>query len=312
MLDDLKVPPFNTTLMGVVRGVADYFGYEHSDAMLYGGTSHAFVINIHEVLCPSGPYCWNPTRFGAGLRNLGIRRSDLGFFHGGSPAAERQAIEATLKEHLDAGTPCALLNMENQLLTGYDDTGFLTTQPWKPHVDFPPAHLTWGTWAELGEEIHLSFFAFERMPPADSRTVVAESFATAVDMARHPEGHTDEPYGIGPRAYEKWIAAVEAGHGSAHGNWWNGTVWAECRAQAGDYLREIGQTWPAVAETSGRLAAEFGTIASHLRCASDKELGDGEKIEVLRQAEAAEAATVGQLEDLAGQLRQQSADAARG
>ena len=41
---DLRVPPFNTTLMGVVRGVVDFFGCPHSAAMLYGGTSHAFLL----------------------------------------------------------------------------------------------------------------------------------------------------------------------------------------------------------------------------------------------------------------------------
>ena len=48
---------------------------------------------------------------------------------------------------MDEDSPCSLLNMENQLITGYDDTGFDTAQPWCPHnKDFPPRRLSSGTW----------------------------------------------------------------------------------------------------------------------------------------------------------------------
>ena len=72
MLDNLRQPPLNTTQMGVLRGLADYFGLDVSTATLFGGTGHAFVINIHEAMCPSGPYLWHPGRFNQLVRNIGI------------------------------------------------------------------------------------------------------------------------------------------------------------------------------------------------------------------------------------------------
>ena len=57
-IPNLKMYPFETTLMGVLKGVADYFDIAVSDAWLFGGSGHAFLINIHEQLCPSGPYVW--------------------------------------------------------------------------------------------------------------------------------------------------------------------------------------------------------------------------------------------------------------
>ena len=134
VIEELCVPGFNTTLMGVVRGVASYYGLRASDAVLYGGSGHAFVINIHKELCPSGPYCWDPARFVGLLRNLGLERTDHGFFGAGSSPSARAAVEEVLRGELDRGMPCALLNMEDQLITGYDDTGFLTTQPWAPQL----------------------------------------------------------------------------------------------------------------------------------------------------------------------------------
>jgi hypothetical protein len=298
IIDRLKVPPFNTTLMGVVRGVADYYGYEYSDAMLYGATSHAFLINIHEVLCPSGPYCWRPERFDKLLGNLGMARTDLGFYSRETPAAQRQAIEATLRRSLDDGAPCALLNMENQLITGYDDSGFLTTQPWAPHADFPPGHLTWGTWEELGDELHMSFYRFERATPSEPRQTVAAGLDTATDMWRSPTRYTEAPYGVGPQAYETWISAVEAGHGGEHGNWWNGTVWAECRARAADFAREIGQTWLELHDQAEDLATRYETISACLTRASDKEMPAAEKRELLRETRTLEAETIDPLTSL--------------
>ncbi len=109
ILDGLRVPPFNTTL--------------------HGATSDAFLINIHETLCPSGPYCWRADRFEVLLRTLGISRTDHRFFGSRTSADERRAIERTLTGWLDRGVPCALLNLEIQLIMGYDDTAWLTAQP---------------------------------------------------------------------------------------------------------------------------------------------------------------------------------------
>lgn len=302
-LENLKVQPFNTTLMGVVRGVSDYLGLEYSDAMLYGATGHAFLINIHEALCPSGPYCWNPQTFHALLRNLGIEMADHGFFSQKSSPEQRAEIEKTLRDLLDRGVPCSLLNMENQLITGYDDTGFAATQPWAPHADFPPAHLTFGTWEELGEEIHMNFFSFQKCEPSSATAAIAAGLQCGADMFATPEHYTSEPYGAGGKAYEKWIGAVEGGHGKAHGNWWNATVWAECRKRAAEYLGEIAESAPQTAALASELAAAYKVIAANLERASDKEMAADEKITLLREIATAEAAAAGGLADMAAKIR---------
>jgi hypothetical protein len=81
MIPNLKMYPFNTTLMGVLKGVFEYFRIPVSDPWLFGGSGHAFLINIHEELCPSGPYVWNYKTFFELVRKLGIEMKDLGFFH---------------------------------------------------------------------------------------------------------------------------------------------------------------------------------------------------------------------------------------
>ncbi|MHB1455570.1 MAG: hypothetical protein ACYC0V_01510, partial [Armatimonadota bacterium] len=93
MIENLKQPPFNTTMMGVIHGVADYYGIKTCDPVLFAGSGHAFLMNIHKELCPSGPYCWDRTEFHKLVRNLGIEMVDQGFFHAGSSDSERAAIE---------------------------------------------------------------------------------------------------------------------------------------------------------------------------------------------------------------------------
>ena len=46
-LANLKQPPLNTTMMGVLKSAADYHGLGLSEPMVFGLSGHAFLINIH-------------------------------------------------------------------------------------------------------------------------------------------------------------------------------------------------------------------------------------------------------------------------
>lgn len=226
--------------------------------------------------------------------NVGLRVEFLGFFMAESTSEERAAAEAKLRAALDAGVPCALVNMENQLITGYDDTGFLSAQPWACN-DFPPKRLTFGTWDELGDGIHMDFLVLRRCEPAEPRKAVLDSLWYAVDLWRNPTAHTREPYAMGPGAYAAWSAAVQAGDGGGHGNWWNAVVWAECRARAADYVREIGALLPASCDVEA-LASSYAAIADLLNQCSDKELEGARKVSMLAEAAEREGACVERIE----------------
>lgn len=297
-LANLAMKNFNTTLLGVLRGVVNYFGLPGSDAMLFGGSGHAFLINIHRQLCPSGPYCWNHAPYARLITNLGVEMSDHGFFSPQSSEDARKQLDELIVGLLDRGTPCALLNMENQLITGYDETGFLTAQPWAPCVDFPQKHLTFGSWAEFGDVYHVNYFSYYRCEPAPVRTTVADSLRYALDMLAIPSAPTCEAYGAGLRAYDYWIGAVNDGAGSSHGNWWNGTVWAECRQMAAQYFREIGTAVPGASETVAVLAERYAIIAANLARAADKELDTGEKVALLAETRELEAGSTSVLAEL--------------
>jgi hypothetical protein len=298
IVPNLKMHPFNTTLMGVVKGVADYFGLDYSDAWLFGGSGHAFLINIHEELCPSGPYCWNPEAFYMLVRNLGIEMTDLGFFSVESTFEERKRIEETLRKSIDAKVPCSLLNMENQIISGYDDTHFIVQQPW-PQNDFPLKTVTFQTWKELGEEVHVNFYTFTKKPIASEKKVVKDSLNFAVGLVQNPDKHTEKPYYTGLKAYDAWIQAVKDGYGSSHGNWWNGTVWWECRVMATKYFAEIASKYHReVSEQAAELNNQYRKVAQLLNKAKDKELADAKKIKVLQEAQKAEESCIKGIKEL--------------
>jgi hypothetical protein len=282
------MPAFSTTLLGVIRGVADCYGMTHSDAMLYGLSGHAFLMNIEPTLCPSGPYCWNGEGFARQLRCLGIAMTPFGFLGAESGGAKRGEAERWVREHMDAGVPCSLLNMEHQLITGIDAEGIQTAQPW-PKMDFPPARLTFGTWAELGKEIHVTFFAWPKCEPAALPEAVRDSLRFALDLCDNPGAHQELGYSVGAGAYAAWISAVSSGHGTSHGAWWNAMVWSECRDRAGDYFDEISRWHPGLVPQAAVLAGHYHAIAASLREAGQKETPDGRRLALLAGARDREA-----------------------
>ncbi len=283
---DIAQAPFNTSLMGVIRGVADYMDIDLSTAALYGRSGHAFMMNVHEAICPSGPYCWNIDSFIALLGNCGIVMKKHGFFSAESTLEERNSLENIIKLELQSGKPCCVVNMDYQLITGYDDAGFLCTQPWK--MDYPPAHLSFGSWEEWKNEIHACFFSFEKgeaLNPVDS---ISQSLKFVLDLEENPSAHTMSPYTCGLTAYDVWAGGVKNGYGAEHGNWWNGTVWSECRKQGALFFGEIALEYPSFAQTVLKLQKLYDRTSDLLLEVSDKELADTTKIEKLSEAKQLE------------------------
>jgi hypothetical protein len=294
-LDDIVQPPFNTCLMGVVKGVLDHFGVRHSPAWVFGGSGHAFLINIHERLCPSGPYCWKYDGLYPLVRNLGLEMIDLGFFDRSSGRAERTAVEQKLAAELDQGRPGAVINLDDQIVCGYDETKLLLTQPWCNDCPTTPSGLTFGTWQEFGDEVHASFFAFRQAEPAPQAEVVRASLRYALDLFRSPGRYQLDRYAIGLAAYDNWTKAA-AEHGASHGNWWNATVWSECRTMAGGYFAEIAGKYPALAEPALELSRHYRAIADLLSQVSSKEMPAGEKTARLNELSELEARAIGRIE----------------
>ena len=162
--------------------------------------------------------------------------------------------------------------------------------PW-PQNEFPPRRLSYGTWTELGEEIHLSFFVHRPVTPAPRLTLVRDSLEYALELYRSPKSFTEGAYGMGPDAYHNWLNAIDE-HGASHGNWWNAAVWAECRKYAGEYLGEIAGWYPSASASASALADElsgrYSAISGMLYQVADQTRPVGDKTLILEELEALE------------------------
>jgi hypothetical protein len=274
--------------MGVVKGVFEYYKYNYTDAFIFGGSGHAFLINIHNQLCPSSPYCWNMSGFEHLLKLMGLEITDLGFFTGADSSAARTEIQDKIISLIKKGVPCSLSNMENQLIYGFNDEALLTSQPWECSPDFPPKTLTYDLWSEMGEEIHCNFFSYKKTKPASRNQIFKESILYAIELYNSPQKYTFEGYGAGKDAYTNYLSAIDE-FGSTHGNWWNATVWSENRMMAAHYLVECAEMFKQdIADSCLKASEKYSEISNLLVKISNKELPASEKKSFLQQASTLE------------------------
>ena len=298
----LVQPPYDTSLVGVVKGALDYYGIDTGPAETFALSGHAFAINIHEELCPSGPYCWDQNRFRDLLPNLGIRMAELGMVMPTAGAAEKEQLAARVRSELDDGNVCSVLSLDHQLVLGYDDAGFELSLPWgEGVVDSTPRRLTFATWQEFVHGPPIVFYRFDPTPRRSESAATASALDFAVDVWRSPEQFAESPYGTGDLAYQNWLTGIDAGHGESHGNWWNAVVWGECRERAGDYFQAL-----AAAEFPGsidqrqarELAVDYRALSRLLYKASDKKAGARDKRRFIEQARDLDAGCVERMAEL--------------
>jgi hypothetical protein len=297
-LKNLKMKPFNTSLMGVIKGLSDYYGYNYSDAFIYGSTGHAFLINIHNELRPSGPYCWNMDKLVQLLKNIGIEVDDLGFFPPDLVKDARTKIEEIIIEKIKKGTPCSVLNLDNQIIYGYDENALLFCKPWSK-ASFPPAKLTYKTWKEFGKDFHANFYSYNKIDPEHKKKIVMESIMYALELYDSSESFSWDFYKVGFGAYDNFISAVKKGFGDSHGNWWNAMVWSECRLMAKDYMIEVSELYDLeIKEFMQDIAYIYEQIAKYLKEVSNKDLDIKKKIHILEKAKELEQENLNNLKEL--------------
>lgn len=293
-------PPYDTSLLGVTFGALQHYRLGRTPEEAFVLSGHAFALNIHPDLCPSGPYCWDFGRSLTLLANLGVEMRELGALPPTADSRDKQRLEENVRNALERGAVCSLLNLDHQLVTGCDEEGFVLAQPWGPEPPSTPARLTFGTWAECQSGPPVAFF---RLAPcaARSETPLADAVDFAIGAWRDPGQMTEAPYRFGPDGYDLWLAALANGEIDEHGNWWNASVWGECRGFAARYFREpppnAPPEWlrPAPARELGE---GYAAVASRLRDASEKTRSKVARHDLVAEARDIEADCIVRLERL--------------
>lgn len=245
--------------LGCIKGCFDHMGLDVSDAWVYGASGHAFIINVHDEVCPSGPTAWNSPGMLALAENLGCKIESVSSHKSAADFAEKKKRAWELvKSAIDKGFPCygwELEIPEYYVVYGYDEDGYLFKGPQKNDPtasDTKPKH-----WQELGEE-ETGVVLMSAVKPAqakDDSTVVKEALAFALEHNSNPEKWTFPRYKTGLAAYDNWIGALESETAGGFGVAYNAEVWHECRHFAVEFLKEAGS----------RLDAKFALLLDEAR-----------------------------------------------
>jgi hypothetical protein len=312
-LPNLRWRPLWVSQLGCIAGCLDYLGLDVSDAWLFGATGHAFILNVHEALCPSGPTAWNTQR----MRKLG---ENVGYVAAGLCAsrhdpdfdAKRCVFWDNVKLALEQDMPTYGWELdvpEYYVICGYDDVGYYYSGPPHNGVAGPKP------WEELGDTDigMLEMYSLMRGDAADDRTTVREALAFALAFAESPSKWVWPKYKAGLAGYDRWIHALESGPADSLGAAYNAQVWRECREYAVKFLEEakerLGEPaaafdeaircYKAVAENLKKVAELFpfcereeGHVKDKGRCA--------EAAAALREARKAEEAGLAALGTLLG------------
>jgi hypothetical protein len=281
-------------------------GMDVSDAWLYGGTGHAFVINLHEEVCPSGPTAWKTVKLFELGKNLGYRLDGVfGFKHQDDFAGQQQRAWAHVRQAIDQGRPCygwELEIPEFYVIYGYDDVGYYFSGPGCDEGKGPKP------WQELGDTGIGVVELYSVWPgeAADDATTVKAALSFALEHAANPEEWIFEHYRAGLEGFDNWIRALQAGRASDMGMRYNTGVWAECRKYAVGFLEEAMQRLAGRADGPlDEAISHYGAVSENLNevaaiypwanKASDEDLlpvDDKSRaaVEALQRAKAAEAA----------------------
>jgi hypothetical protein len=313
LLKKLKWKPRWVSHLGAVEASLKFLKKKVSTAWIYGGSGHAFIINIAKDLCPSGPTAWRTMMLSELAPNLGYRVDGV-FSPKANPEFPKQQEKAWnhVKECLDKGIPCygwELEVPEFYIINGYDDVGYHYSGPGCEDGKGPRP------WRELGNtgtkilEVY-SVHPIETTNPVKAMRAV---FEKTLYHASNPKDIIFPNYRSGLQAYDWWKSAIEEGTALLFGHSYNAVVWHECRKFAAEFLKE-GRKYVTgtTKDTLDEARKHYEVVASNLESITkeypftkdleNKPIGTDERtkktVESLKKAREAESIGLSLLKDL--------------
>jgi hypothetical protein len=251
--------------MGCLKGCLDFLDLEISDGWLYGGTGHAFLLNMHDQVCPSGPTAWKGEPLLRLGRNLGYEVETVMAFKSDGVALEegQRGAWTLVREAVNEGKPCfgwELESPEYYVVYGYDQAGYYFSGPGCDDGNGPKP------WTELGDSGIgvLEMYRVDLGSSASDTQVLEESLTFALIHAADTGRWVLPHYTAGLAGYETWVDALRNGRAEAVGMAYNAAVWNECRGYAVQFLQEAQE------RLRGSTAEMLTEAISHYRAVFDR------------------------------------------
>jgi DNA-binding HxlR family transcriptional regulator len=251
--------------LGCLESCGQFLGLEISSSWWYGATGHAFILNIAQDVCPSGPTAWRPTIVYEGAQNLGCKIEGVFKPKGDAQYEEAKAqVWSFVRKTIDARHPVYGWQIgdiaDYYLIYGYDETGYYYKGYFQEEGAGPKP------WKEIGQMM-LDVMSVQRVHPQSDGVVVKQALEKVLKHAQNPPEwiFTGQGYRSGLEGYEQWIAALEQGTAVQFGNSYNAQVWTECRQHAVGFLQEAQTRVKGKAKTYfAKAIAQYQQVAEHL------------------------------------------------
>jgi hypothetical protein len=241
LLNGLKWVPTWTSHIGCIKGCLDYLGIDESLKWIFGGTGHAFIINIGSDSCPSGPTAWKTSMLSHLGRNLGYNIDGV-WAHKKMPNFKEKQKQGWnhIREAIDRGHPCYGWELgipEFQVILGYDEMGYYYLDTIRNEKQGPKP------WDSLGETA-IGVIELYSVSPRKPSLVNKILFEMIKFVQRQVNGEYKMPgYFAGPEAFSIWANGILDGKADLGGIGYNAKVWGECRYHAVGFLNEAKERY---------------------------------------------------------------------
>jgi hypothetical protein len=242
LIDTARFVPNWTSFVGALEGALRAIGdTSYTTDYLMGITGFAFRMQVHETLCPSGPFTFDwPEEFYHALDLLGYDHEYIQSYRGDNLFDRRQQYaHQRILQSIDADVPAIVLDLREKefgIIVGYDEEKHVyhisTHQNETEPVPLP--------FDQLGTESPgiLSVLLLKGKMHINQQEAELRSLRRAIDYAHH-NLPVAPPYRTGLSAYDYWIKSLKGTETNPMGNAYNAAVYAHTRQAAAQYLREI-------------------------------------------------------------------------
>jgi DNA-binding transcriptional ArsR family regulator len=237
-LNNVEFKGYRVSYLAALHGCLEYLGINISKSWLYGTTGHAFVINITDQICPSGPTAWNTYMIRFLAENLGVKIEEF-CASKDEPNYDKMMEKGWdfIKVAINKGNPCYGWQIgdipEYYTIYGYDKTGYYYKGYYQTEGAGPKP------WRDIGKMFIKSYSVKKIDTSFDFSSQVKNALQMALRHSSNPDDWIFKPdYSSGLIGYDRWIKWVENGKAEQFGHSYNAHVWSECRQYAVSFLNE--------------------------------------------------------------------------
>lgn len=241
-LDGLEPVNRVVTQMACTEAALRYLGRDVSAPWLYGASGHAFILHIHDGLCPGGPHTWEGWSTLNGLdADVGAQLEHFGPFYREEDAdyeAHREGAWEFTREALAEGTPVYGYDLDRgefYLIRSCEGGAYhyFTVGP-GPSEE---ASLDRDRLGETGVVPMILMTRVRAGEPADDIAALKDAMRFGIEFAEGGRETDDPDSDSGLKAYDRWIRELQAGEPDPVGQAYNAHYWHECREMASEFLR---------------------------------------------------------------------------